>query len=75
MAERTSTMVTGISCDKPRCPTVANFGVHVDGTHLPTDHIVTRDLIRLGWSLWVGGRGRRTYCPEHGPTVSMRRIW
>lgn len=27
-----------------------------------------------GWRVYVGGRGRMTYCPEHGPTVPMRLI-
>lgn len=76
MAERIATQVVGIACDKPRCSLGASFGAHIRGTSLPRDHVVTRELIQLGWSLWVDGRGsRRTYCPEHGPTVEMRRIW
>ncbi|AXH49794.1 hypothetical protein KNU02_gp69 [Gordonia phage Pleakley] len=75
MAEITNTALTGITCDRPNCPRRVNFEQVLWGTHLDTSHYAVPKLIEEGWSLWVGQRNRRTYCPEHGPTVPMRRMW
>lgn len=35
----------------------------------------TKPAFDTGWRIYVGARSRRTYCPEHGPTVSMRQVY
>ncbi|QRI45303.1 hypothetical protein SEA_ENNEA_68 [Gordonia phage Ennea] len=81
MAELISFVLTGINCDNPLCESRVDFEVRVTGTHLsPPDHRggghhAVPKLIEEGWSLWAGQRNRRTYCPNHKPTVPMRRIW
>lgn len=32
------------------------------------------DLAALGWTTWAGNRGRRNYCPDHGPSPKSR-MW
>lgn len=73
MSEMMASRLVGIMCD--RCQAVQRFPSEISGTYLPEDHAMTRSLQRLGWSMWVGARSRRAYCPDCSPTVPMRRLW
>lgn len=33
-----------------------------------------RPAFAAGWTLYLAGRGRRVYCPKHGPSTPMRLL-
>lgn len=75
MAELNRSQIIGISCDAHDCPRRHYFHTLLLGTFIDTTHPELPALVEEGWSLWVGQRNRRTYCPDHGPKAEMRRLW
>lgn len=60
-----------LSCD--RCPAIwesAPYGDRSWGKEVAA----AQPAFALGWRVFVGERTQRTYCPDHGPTVSMRQV-
>lgn len=62
----TSHVNAGFRCDKPGCTAEVSGDARADGTTY-----YGRIATRQGWTFWHA-RGRRAYCPSHGPNPGHR---
>lgn len=70
MGEITKTTCSGVRCDRRSCTE------EIRGEEKPSFEGVRfyeRLAVERGWTFWAG-RGRRMYCPSHGPTKG-HKMW
>lgn len=76
MSYREHTTIDGMECDARGCDEAIRIWENIPASIFTSMDILEEEGKAAGWSMWVG-RGRRMYCPKHGPSKGsrMRKRW